>query len=596
MKEFPFKSSFSSYVKPLVSEAKDEMLALASLKEIGKFIPNIDIKKNSDLLPVAFNACVINRVNKNGDVIDTPTAIAMYKEFINKPINLEHHRQHVLGVILVAGFSKFGSDEPMSEADAEKMTKPFNIVLGGVVWRIVSPEVSEFIEESNDPTSDKYLGISASWELGFSDYDIAVLPAGVKDIAGAKIISDPTEIENLKKHLRALGGDGKYDDEFYYRKPKDVLPLGIGFTEKPAAEVKGIATEKKPQVNEDHKPTFAECSASTEHFKVTCSCGNVIRQCRCNADNKKVTTEEKGCDKCKTMVAKDVEIAQALEELKNLYQQFENGVITREQLEQKSGAGMLKAYEAGASKNLKIISQSANTNVNKERTMKIETLKDITDENLKEAKASQIAEFVAAELKKGNDSWLNEKSNLTNQVSEHNKANEKLNKDVTDLNTKVKELSATIEGLNKEKTDREAVDKFNTRMSEITEAYELDDEARAAVVEEVKSIASDEAFDKWKKKAAVLLKGYAKVKVTKKDDDSNEDAGAKTKKSKADDGDEDDTEAKKKAKAAEAVAALEEQLAKAKKDAGLPNSSTTEVSLKEKYKQAFAADQIIVKL
>lgn len=105
--EFKYTTTFSSVLKPLVSEDKDIYLTLASLVEIGNFIPHIDTEKNVDLLPVAFNAAVVNRVNKNGDVLDSKTAIASYKDFINKPINLEHNRERIIGVILTAGFSEF---------------------------------------------------------------------------------------------------------------------------------------------------------------------------------------------------------------------------------------------------------------------------------------------------------------------------------------------------------------------------------------------------------------------------------------------------------------------------------------------------------
>ena len=102
MKEYKYTTVFSSVIKPLVSEDKDKYLAMASMLEIGDFIPDIDTTKDIDLLPVAFNACVANRVNKNGDVVDSSTAVAMYESFINKPINLEHQRERVVGVILAA--------------------------------------------------------------------------------------------------------------------------------------------------------------------------------------------------------------------------------------------------------------------------------------------------------------------------------------------------------------------------------------------------------------------------------------------------------------------------------------------------------------
>ena len=92
MPKFKYTTIFSSTVKPLVAKEKDEFLAMASLIDIGEFLPDIDIEKHYDLLPIAFNAAVVNRANKNGDVIDTPTALTIYKSFINKPINIEHNR------------------------------------------------------------------------------------------------------------------------------------------------------------------------------------------------------------------------------------------------------------------------------------------------------------------------------------------------------------------------------------------------------------------------------------------------------------------------------------------------------------------------
>ena len=120
-KEFKYTTIFSSTVKPLVSEEKDEYLAMASLVEVGDFIPNVDTSKNLDLLPIAFNACVANRVNKNGDVVDTPTALAIAEHFINKPINIEHNRERVVGVILNAGFSEFDTDKDVKAEEIKNL-------------------------------------------------------------------------------------------------------------------------------------------------------------------------------------------------------------------------------------------------------------------------------------------------------------------------------------------------------------------------------------------------------------------------------------------------------------------------------------------
>jgi len=239
-----YTTIFSSHIKPLVPEDKDKYLALASMVDLEEFLPKINTEENYDLLPIAFNAFVANRVNKNGDVVDTETAMAMYKNFINKPVNIEHNRKSVIGTILTAGFSSFGEDKPLTEEEVKDMKSPFNVTLGGLVWKIIDKDLSDKIENSSDPTSEDYMNVSASWELGFSDYNLVVLEGEEKNIENATEISDPKEVEKLQDKLKGFGGEGKLEDgTFVYRKViNKVIPLGIGLTQSPAADVKGIAT------------------------------------------------------------------------------------------------------------------------------------------------------------------------------------------------------------------------------------------------------------------------------------------------------------------------------------------------------------------
>jgi len=245
MKKYKYESLFANIkIRPVVSEEKDKYLSVASLDKLRKFLPNINTEDNVDLLPVAFDACVVNRVNKNGDVIDGETAAKIAKNFANKPINIEHNRNQVIGCILSASFSKFGTNENLSAEEVKAMKEPFNITLGGVIWKIVNQDLADQIEESNDPTSDNYMSISASWELGFNDYNLVVLDNNEKNIENAQIISDAAEIEKYKNSLRGFGGSGKLDNNksIYRQVLGKVVPLGIGFTLNPAADVQGVAT------------------------------------------------------------------------------------------------------------------------------------------------------------------------------------------------------------------------------------------------------------------------------------------------------------------------------------------------------------------
>ncbi|NBW09835.1 MAG: hypothetical protein EBR82_17600 [Caulobacteraceae bacterium] len=249
--EFKYNTTFANlHIKPVVSEDKDKYLSLASIANLKKFLPDIDTNKNIDLLPIAFDACVVNRVNKNGDVINSTTAAEMVNNFINKPINIEHDRSRVVGCILTASFSKFGSNESLAELDVKTMKEPFYITLGGVMWKIINPQLANLIEESNDPSSENYMKVSASWELGFSEYDLVLLDNNNKNLEDAKFVTDEDEKDKLSKNLKAFGGTGKINNNTYiYRQVVgDVIPLGIGLTSNPAADVQGVAVKDEDKI------------------------------------------------------------------------------------------------------------------------------------------------------------------------------------------------------------------------------------------------------------------------------------------------------------------------------------------------------------
>ena len=71
--KYPYYMKGASVLKPLVSKDKDKYLAMASLIDIGQYVPDIDTTANIDVLPVAFNAFVANRANANGDILGTET-------------------------------------------------------------------------------------------------------------------------------------------------------------------------------------------------------------------------------------------------------------------------------------------------------------------------------------------------------------------------------------------------------------------------------------------------------------------------------------------------------------------------------------------
>lgn len=494
MKDFKYTTIFSSLkVKPLVSEEKDRYLALASLIDVGNFIPDIDMDRNVDLLPIAFNACVVNRVNKNGDVVDAGTAVEMYKSFVNKPINVEHNRQKVVGTILVAGFSAFGTDAPLTEEQVKTMPGPFNITLGGVIWKVVNNELASVIENSNDPTSEDYQKISASWELGFSKYNLLLMDEEQKNIEGAELVDSPEKIEELSGHLKSLGGSGKTESgkRVYRKVVGEVVPLGIGLTENPAADVAGVAVK------------------ATEIEKVESS----------------------------------IESSGIIEDISSHEQEIDVKIDNR--------------------------------------IMKINTIKDITEDSMKELTASAISTFIEEELKKASEQFSAEKGAVEATLKEHAEKNETLTTSYNTVKEELEKVRSVLNELQKAKAAKETEELFNARMAAFDAEFELDEEDRSLLASEIKDL-DEEAFSAFNKKMFLFFKNMKKK--GKKGDDKKE-----------------DKKEDKKAAASvvlaeskqEVVEAVEKALDTAKIEAAtMPiSSSATEPTVLEKYKKAFTVDQ-----
>ena len=257
--QYKYTTTFNFEVKAC-EEIAGINLSHANIENLRSLIPtSVDLKKNIDLMGVAFNAAVVNEFNKNGDGIDTKTAIDSIQQFIHKPTNIEHNKKKIVGHIVNAGFSDYSDSTILINID-ENEKDPFHIALGAVVYKTVDKEFFDLLQKSTDPENKMHNTVSASWEIGFSEYQIAV---GSKNLKEARIISDPKEVQEMKGMLRAFGGKGVTEDgEPIYRLiTGNVYPLGIGFTLKPAANVKGV-------ISDDHKKIEIKDEPSKEEEKM----------------------------------------------------------------------------------------------------------------------------------------------------------------------------------------------------------------------------------------------------------------------------------------------------------------------------------------
>jgi len=274
---FDHKTRFCSKILASERAANFEQLGIsqASVDALEPLIPtSIDLKKNIDLIGVAFNAAVVNKFNRNGDGIDTDTALGVKDFFVNKPTNIEHKKQAVVGHIVSSAFSAFGSNELLTDKEAESLRRPFNIALAAVVYKTVNPGFAQLLE--NDEEEDDEV-ISASWELGFNDYYLAL---GSDNLDEAEIITDPGQIKEFSKYLKAYDGNGKTKDGVSVNRliVGEIFPLGIAFTTNPAADVEGVYVEdpeadlveatvdtKKEEIEEDCIPPLNKFNNKISH-------------------------------------------------------------------------------------------------------------------------------------------------------------------------------------------------------------------------------------------------------------------------------------------------------------------------------------------
>lgn len=268
--QYKYTATFEADILPC-EIGNSSFISKASLENLESLIPDgIDFEDNVDLLGVAFNAAVVNRFNKNGDGIDSETAIAYTKNFLHKPTNIEHDKGEIVGHIANAGWSDYGTSRILTEDEVRDYAKPFNIALGALIYKSANTTFAEAVERSVDPKDSMYHSISTSWEVGFSDFVLAV---GSEYLDEARIISDPDEMEEMVGSLKSFGGSGKTDSGEPINRliVGKIYPLGIGYTTNPAADVKGVymKPEEKTQIiiKDKRDKNISHCEKTNVNLK-----------------------------------------------------------------------------------------------------------------------------------------------------------------------------------------------------------------------------------------------------------------------------------------------------------------------------------------
>jgi hypothetical protein len=240
-----------------IRQIKEEEFELFGLSEgaiqeaAQSLLPeDFDPEQNIDVLPVVFNLAKVNEFNKNGDGIDAKTAIAAVKRFINKPINVEHKKDKIVGHMINASFSErefdFKNNDIESYADKKE---PFYINAAGLIYKSVYPDLAEAIAEASDEEEESYQSISTSWELAFREFEVAVGSKYLKD----STIAEGAQKEDLMQYVKGLGGEGEDENGNPVNRliVGQTYPLGAALTRNPAASVKGLYVPDKTSDNKN---------------------------------------------------------------------------------------------------------------------------------------------------------------------------------------------------------------------------------------------------------------------------------------------------------------------------------------------------------
>ena len=192
------------------------------------------------------------------------------------------------------------------------------------------------------------------------------------------------------------------------------------------------------------------------------------------------------------------------------------------------------------------------------------------------------------------DQWEADKAALESDKEELLKASEESSKLVEDLKTEVASVSEELQKIKTEVSAREQSDKFNERMGELDDMFDLEDEDRIVLASELKELASD-SYDDYKEKLSIVWKHKTKAFKQEQEKIYQEKLEEEVQKRLAELSEKGtEAEASSEEVAEEAIENVEaEEDSVTNNDA---SSAKEELSLKEKFKQAFNKDNVTIQL
>lgn len=541
---FQHKTKFVSSARLLLEENISQLTSFASLQDLKSAIPD-SLSKNESLVPFAGNLVLVGVANGNGHLIDTETALSHYKLFEHTRCDIEHSVSESCGHIVSVFLTEFDEDykigegsKILKEKDVQGINTPFNIAVVGVLYKGSIPNAINKIIDSSDPKSDEYMKISLSWEVGYNDSNILL----GNSVQHGKIISDEKEKLKYQNYLKDSNGSGRLKDGTPVNKLiiGSITPLGLGLTYNPASPVKGIVVPDKilgeykeieseeENIEAKHmKHTYGECpECGDDEHDDTMEEDNMITCGACKKKSKAKMWKKK--DEDIIAAANQSNIAAQLENIDKMFAEsseklkgFTSELFAIAKNNEKSENNISHLEKGSVIHNdNEIIVKDNNKNITQKTYIKMKfieslaSLEKVTDEDLQKGEVSvaNVLQVVKDGIKQANDKYVTELNAEKTAVAAAQKESEDAKKAALEAKASADKAQEKITALETTLANQEAEQKFQLRMGGLDDKYELDDEYRAVVASDLKGL-SDEDFDKYAKKFAVIAKHLNKETI-----------------------------------------------------------------------------------
>jgi hypothetical protein len=220
------KTSLAYSTEVQLCTKNDINFSRANSNEYKKTVSNF---KDEDLYYVQ-SILVSSSWNKNDDIFDKKEVWAARSTPEDKPTNLEHQEDLIVGHIISNWPIDIDGNTISENISIDSLPDKFHIVTGSVIYRnFVSPELKNrsntLIEQIE--AGQKYV----SMECFFDNFDYGIIH---KSTGEYKILKRDDNTSYLTKHLRAYGGLGEYDNYKIGRVLRNINFSGKGFVDKPA--------------------------------------------------------------------------------------------------------------------------------------------------------------------------------------------------------------------------------------------------------------------------------------------------------------------------------------------------------------------------